>query len=142
MIVVVDVNPLISALIRDSYTRRIFAGADFDFCLPEPALQKIRKYKQYIIDKSGLSELEYLAILHSLLRFIRIIPVEDLQQHFKEAKKIMEHIDPEDAAFIAAALSQENAVIWSDDAHFDKQNKVKVLKTKNMAELCTEKTPG
>lgn len=135
MIVVVDVNPLISALIKDSFIRNIIVSTNFDFCFPEPALQKIRKYKNYIIDKSGLSELEYLVILYILLRFIRIIPVEEILQYWGDAKKIMEHIDPEDVAFIATALGQEEAIIWSDDAHFKKQDKVKILTTKDMVKL-------
>ena len=52
-----------------------------------------------------------------------------------EAKQIMEHIDPEDVTFIAAALSQEDAVIWSDDRHFEKQDNVIILKTKDMVSL-------
>jgi len=135
MIVVVDVNPLISALIKDSSSRGIIASADVDFCFPEPTLQKIRKYKNYIIEKSGVSELEYLAILNTLLHFIRIIPVEEILHYWEDAKKIMEHIDPEDVAFIATALSLDNAVIWSDDVHFDEQNKVKVFKTKDIVKL-------
>ena len=135
MIIVVDVNPIISALIRDSSARSIIASANFDFCFPEPALQKIRKYKNYIIGKSGLSELEYLVILNTLLKFIRIIPIEEILHHWDNAKNIMEHIDPEDVAFIAAALSQDDAIIWSDDEHFEKQDKIKVLKTKDMTNL-------
>jgi len=29
----------------------------------------------------------------------------------------------------------ENSKIWSDDAHFEKQNKVRVFKTKHIAAL-------
>ena len=52
-----------------------------------------------------------------------------------KAKEIMEDIDKEDVVFIAAALSQENSIIWSDDKHFEKQDKVLVLKTKDMVTL-------
>ena len=44
----------------------------------------------------------------------------------------MEHIDPEDIVFIATALSISDSAIWSDDGHFEKQDKVKVLKTKDV----------
>lgn len=104
MKIIIDVNPVISALIRDSSVRRIIVNSNFEFCFPEHALQKIRKYKDYIIEKSGLSELE-------------------------------EHIDQEDVDFIATALSQEDSFIWSDDAHFDKQNTVKILKTRDMINI-------
>ena len=56
-------------------------------------------------------------------------------QYWEEAKKIMTQIDPEDVPFIAAALSQENAIIWSDDKHFDQQDRVLNLKTKDIVAL-------
>ncbi len=135
MKIIVDVNALISALLRESTSRGLIVNSGQDFGFPEPSLHKIRKYKEYILEKSGFSEFEFLIIFHSLLHFIRIIPTEEISQHLNEAKKIMEHIDPEDVTIIATALSQENSVIWSNDAHFDKQNKVFVLKTEDMVKL-------
>ncbi len=49
--------------------------------------------------------------------------------------EIMGHIDKEDVTFIAAALSQGNAIIWSDDRHFEKQDKVITLKTRDLVNL-------
>ncbi|MFH1276269.1 MAG: PIN domain-containing protein [Candidatus Woesearchaeota archaeon] len=135
MIVVLDVNIIISALIKDSITREILAKSELDFYFPEPSMQKIRKYKSYIQEKTGLNELDFFKLFHSLLSFIKIIPTEDLMKHWENAKEIMEHIDPEDVTIIATALSQEEAIIWSDDNHFEKQNSVKTLKTKEMIEL-------
>lgn len=72
------------------------------------------------------------------MKFIRIIATEELLDNWEEARKIMENIDPEDVTFIATALSQENAVIWSDDNHFEKQDRILTLKTKNMVDLFKE----
>ncbi len=135
MIIIVDVNVFLSALIKDSTTRELILTTEQEFCFPEKSLQKIRKYRNYIQQKSGLSELDFLKLFHALLKFIRIIPDEELLDKWDEAKQIMEHIDPEDVTFIAAALSQEDAVIWSDDRHFEKQDNVIILKTKDMVSL-------
>lgn len=135
MRIIVDVNALISALLKDSTSRNIIINSEQDFCFPEPSLHKIRKYQEYILEKTGFSKLEFLVIFHTLLRFVGIIPTEEFLQYFDEAKRIMEHIDPEDVTIIAAALSQENSIIWSDDAHFDQQNKVTVFKTKDMVKF-------
>ena len=135
MIIIVDVNILLSALIKDSMTREILISSELDFCFPEKSMQKIRKYRGLIQEKSGLSDLEFLKLFHYIMKFIRIIPDEELLFNWDEAKAIMEQIDPEDVTFIAAALSQEDAIIWSDDAHFDKQDSIKVLKTKDMIRL-------
>lgn len=135
MIIIIDVNVFLSALIKDSTTREILLTYEQEFCFPERSLQKIRKYKSLIQEKSGLSDLDFLKLFHSLLKFIRIIPDEELLDHWEEAMKIMTPIDEEDVTFIAAALSQNNAVIWSDDKHFEKQDKVITLKTKDWVNL-------
>ncbi len=140
MKIIADVNILISALLKESTSRNLIVNCGQDFCFPEPSLHKIRKYKDYMLEKTGFSELEFLVILHTILHFIRIIPTEEILRHWDEAKKSMEHIDPEDVTIIAAALSQENSVIWSNDVHFDQQNNVFVLKTKDMVKLFLENT--
>ena len=129
MKIILDVNVILSALIRDSTTRKIILNSQFDFYFPEPSLHKIRKYKDYILEKSGLSEEEYDKIMATLFKYIKLVPTEEIEKNWDEAKKIMEHIDPEDVVFIATALSIEDSAIWSDDRHFEKQDKVKVLKT-------------
>ena len=139
MIIIIDVNIFLSALIKDSTTRGLILTSDQEFCFPERSLQKIRKYKAYIQQKSGLSDVEFLKLFHTLMKFIRIISDEELMDNWDKAKMIMEHIDPEDVTFIAAALSQENAIIWSDDRHFEKQDVVLTFKTKDMVDLFEER---
>ncbi len=136
MIIILDVNIVLSALIRDAKTREIIVKSSNDFCFPEPSLQKIRKYKGLILEKSGLSEQEFLVIFNTLFHFIQIVPNEEILLYWEESKEIMEHIDPEDVTFIAAALSQgEDSVIWSDDKHFEQQDKIHTLKTKDLVAL-------
>lgn len=125
-------NVILSALIRDSTTRKIILNSQFDFYFPEPSLHKIRKYKDYILKKSGLTEKEYSKLMTILFKYIRLVPSEEIEKNWNEAKKIMGHIDKEDVVFIATALSISDSVIWSDDGHFEKQDKVKVLKTEDM----------
>ncbi len=135
MKIVIDVNRILSALIRDSSTRKIILNSEFDFYFPEPSLHKIRKYKSYIFKKSGLTEEEYDKIIVTLFKYIKLVPTEEIEKNWNEAKKIMEHIDPEDVVFIATALSISDLVIWSDDRHFEKQDKIKVLNTKEVVKL-------
>lgn len=135
MIIVVDVNIILSALIRNSTTREIIVKHSHEFFFPEPSLHKLRKYKALVCEKAGLSEHEFSALLHAMFCFITIIPTEEILSCWNEAKKIMEHIDPEDVPFIAAALSLDSAVIWSDDKHFDKQERVPHFKTKDIVAL-------
>lgn len=135
MKIIIDVNVLFSALIRDSTTRTILVKSGFDFYFPEPSLHKIRKYKEYILEKTGLAEEEYTTLLGMLFRYIKLIPTEQIEKHWEQAKHIMEHIDEEDVTFIAAALGTSDSIIWSDDSDFDKQQKIAVFKTKNIVLL-------
>lgn len=68
----------------------------------------------------------------TLFKYVRLVPTEEIEKNWSEAKKIMEHIDKEDVIFIATALGIIDSVIWSDDKHFEKQGKVKVVKTEDM----------
>ena len=128
-----DVNVILSALIRDSKTREIILNSQFDLYFPETSLHKIRKYKDYILEKSGLTDEEYDKLMAILFNYIKLVPTEEIEKNWDEAKKIMGHIDEEDVVFLATALSINDSVIWSDDRHFEKQSKVKVLKTEEMA---------
>lgn len=135
MRIIIDTNILFSALLKDSTTRRILSTSSVTFCYPEPALHAVRKYQSYLIEKSGLSELEFLALFHSFLLFIQIIPTEVMKQERKRAKEIMEHIDEGDVVFIAAALTYGDTPIWSDDKDFDQQKEVVHFKTKDIVPL-------
>ena len=135
MKIILDVNVILSALIRDSTTRKIILNSKFDFYFPEPSLHKIRKYKDYILEKSGLTEAEYYKLMATLFKYVKLVPTEEIKKNWDEAKKIMEYIDKEDVVFIATALSVSDSVIWSDDRHFEKQDRVKVLKTEDMAKF-------
>ena len=135
MIIVIDTNILISALIRDSLTRRIIIGSGMNFVYPEISLHELRKYKEMILEKSGLTADEFNRLFEGILDYIVIVPTEVIREHLKEAKYIMLDIDPKDVVFVAAALSFENPVIWSDDKDFERQDRIKIVKTKQFARL-------
>ncbi|MBR9693445.1 PIN domain-containing protein [Candidatus Woesearchaeota archaeon] len=134
MKIVVDTNILLSALIRDSTTREIVTSSKWEFFYPEVSLHEIRKYQQLVLEKTGLSKAAYEQLLAMLLDHVRLIPDEQLSGKMKEAKEIMQEIDPKDVVFIAAALAIPNSVVWSDDKDFDQQERVTTLKTKDIVE--------
>jgi len=135
MKIVVDVNVLLSGLIKDSTRRRIILKSGFDLYFPKVSFEKIQKYKAEVLEKSKLNEVEYNALLKALLGKIKLVSTEDLMDCWDGAKEAMEKVDPEDVVFIAVALRLDDARIWSDDRHFEKQARIKVLKTKDMQKL-------
>ena len=132
---IVDVNIILSALMKDSTSREIIIKSELDFCFPEVSLHKIEKYRGLILEKSGLTDEELNALLKMLFQCIRLIPAEGLMRYWDESMKIMEHIDTEDVPFIAAALSQQTS-IWSEDRHFEKQKRIRYFKTEEVLEWC------
>ncbi len=132
MIIVVDVNPIISAFLKDSAARKIILTTRHTLYFPEPALAKIEKYKPYIIEKAGFSEKEFEALYLTIFRRMNFVSKEKILSKWRQATKIMEKIDTEDITFVAAALSLQADALWSDDKHFDKQTSIKVLKTEDM----------
>lgn len=135
MKIVVDVNIVLSALIRDSSTRKLILETRQELYFPEPSLHKLRKYQDYVIGKAGLNEKEYIRLLAILFRHIKVLPTEEIKENWDNAKEIMEHIDQEDVVFIAAALSLDNSVIWSEDKDFERQTTVQILKTGDIINL-------
>ena len=125
---VIDTNILISALIKDSITRRIIAEVENNFFYPKISLQEISKYKKLILEKSRIKEKEYVKLFNSLLKKIILVSDESIQQKLNEANKLLGKVDSDDVVFLACAIAL-NAGIWSDDKHFRRQNKVKVFTT-------------
>jgi len=133
MIVVVDTNILVSALIKDSVTRKIITELDENYVTPEIVFEELLKHEKLILRKSGLDKNEYRQVLKKLLEHVNVIPHRQSIKHLNEAKKIMEKIDPSDVLFISTALCFRNAAILSDDKDFEKQDRIKVIKTSELA---------
>jgi predicted nucleic acid-binding protein len=132
MIVVIDTNVLISAVMKDSAKRRILLLSGMEFVCPEAIVRELRKHKQEILDKSRMTVHDFDSVLERILENVALIPDRDIEAHRTEAEKIMSRIDFSDAPFIAAALGIPDSIIWSDDRHFERQKKVAVVKTEQL----------
>lgn len=135
MKIVLDTNILMSALIKESAVRFLIVHSPYKLFLPEFSFIEIKRHLPIIKKKSKLSEQEISIIMEILLKNIKIIPMETLVKYHKKAFNIMGQIDRDDVEFVAAALSINDAIIWSDDAHFKRQNRIKVLNTKEILSL-------
>ena len=133
--IVIDTNILISALIKDSITRKIIIESSLNFAYPEISLYEIIKHKDYILKKGNYNRSEFNTILNRLLEYINLIPLNVTKLKLDEAKEVMKDIDINDTAFLATALALDKSTIWSDDTDFEKQKIVKILKTKDMARI-------
>ena len=135
MILIVDANIIISALIRNSKTRELLTIFSFTLYSPDTLLESIEKYKEEFIEKSGLTSKDFEILLNFLLEKITVVKQKEYKSKIEQAKSIIGHIDIEDIDYIALALSMKNDGIWSDDAHFQKQDRIKIYKTEDIVKI-------
>ena len=72
MKMVVDTNIILSALIKDSTTRKIIVKSEWDFYYPAMSFHEIRKYKELVLKKSNLNKEEYRKLLNYLLEQVGV----------------------------------------------------------------------
>lgn len=132
MKLVVDTNILLSALIKDSLTRKILLHPKFEFYVPEHVFHEIELMKDEIIRRSRINENEFYIVLSTISTNIITTPKTDFTSYIPKARKIIGSIDPNDVPFIALALSFDNDGIWTNDKHFLRQKVVKVWRTEDL----------
>ena len=133
MRLIADSSSIISALIKDSSSRKIINKSSLRFIIPEYIFTEIDEHKEDILSKSKMDRNKLDLMFSMIKEKVEIIPESEIK-HRDEAKEIMDKIDPDDTIFVALGLSIKNNGIWSDDKHFEKQDRIKVWKTKDLIE--------
>lgn len=131
---IVDTNRIIAALIRDSIPRQIIMEMNAELIMIPFMKREVEKHKQEIMQKTGMDEFWFELLMQILNAKMIVLSEEMIKPYMPAAEEIMDSIDPDDTFFIAAALAT-GADIWSDDEHFQKQNRIKVRKTKELMKL-------
>jgi predicted nucleic acid-binding protein len=132
---VVDTNRIIASLVRDSASRKILLSEKFEFLTVGVARSEIEEHRKELLEKAKLTDKQLDTILAMLFKRIFVVSDVVIEKKMRQAKKIMDTIDPSDTPFIAVALAMENDGIWSDDKHFSKQKRIKIWKTKDLLRL-------
>lgn len=132
MRLVVDTNILLSALLTDSATRRLFVLGKHDLYYPIEALRELEMCERAFIKRGRVDEDEFNRVKEKLLRGVQLISVKNFPEVRKVATKIMQTIDSEDAMFVAVALIVPDCKIWSNDKHLKAQRRVEVVSTEDL----------
>ena len=132
MRLVLDTNILIAALIKNSLTRKIFFLSDFEFHLPEYALEEVTRHRAKIARHSHLSYREIDLLLSLLLESVTVVPAQKILPHLKAAEALIGDVDKNDVPFVALALAIENDGIWSNDRAFEHLPGITVWKTSDI----------
>src|SRR3989344_3215418 len=132
MKIVVDTNRILAALLSKGDTRKIILSSNIEFYTLDYVTEEINKYMNYILEKTRMDKKDVDLLLSLFMQNITIIPEEDIKTNMKKALEIMKRVDSKDAPIVACALSVKKSIIWSEDKHFDRQNKIKIYKTKDV----------
>lgn len=132
---VVDTNIIISATIKDSGARGILLHPAFQFFTPEHALAEIERHYDEIREKTGLADAECRKLIDVLISSVTVIPKSEFREYLPRGRQIMHDIDVDDTSFIALALSFKNEGIWSEDKDFQRQNAVRIWRTRDLANM-------
>ena len=132
MNIVLDSNIVIGALLRNSKIREIIVNSSDELLLPEAVLSEINEHKQELLNKSGLIEQDFNELLKRLLKYVRLVLSNDIIKFKNQANEIIGKIDKDDVAFVATSLAFESCPVWTDDYHFKRQNKIRIITTEEM----------
>ena len=129
-----DSNIIFASLIKNSTTRKILARLDIDYIVPEWVHSELREHIAELSGKAGISQEDMETFVEETFQIVQTVPLEEYECYLAEALEIMADIDPDDAPFLALALATGADAIWTNDAHFSRQNRVRVLATRELVE--------
>ncbi len=134
MKIIIDATILISVIISNSsINRELLLSSHHIFYSPSYIKEEIKNNCAELIQKTGLSLIELKILINTLYSYIRIIPLQVYRPFLKEAYSIMKDIDEKDSPYIALALAIKDIEgIWSNNGHFERQDKVKIFKIKDL----------
>ena len=130
MKIVVDTNILFSFFWEKSLTKKLLLVSKFELIAPKIAIEEIKKYSNEIIKKTGNENFKN--DMNYLKKIVKFIDKKEYSEFIKESNEISP--DKADAEFFALCL-KHSCFLWSNDVALKKQDKVKVLSTKEVIEI-------
>lgn len=135
MILIVDANIVVAAIVKDSMTRKLIVFSSHELFAPAHLLDELYEHKKEILRKAGISSLEFGLLVESVFKNIEIVEENAFKPYFKKAKEAVSDVD--DVPYVALALYLEKATrkacsIWSQDKRLKQQSFVRVLTTEEI----------
>ena len=122
---VVDANPILSALLGGKAKRLFFEAGITEFAVAGSVLEEVRTYVPQMAQKLGVGR-EFLFYALDLLP-LKVYSPKMYRRSFKKAKMQIAHRDPRDVEILALAIALEQP-LWTNDKDFD-DTTVQVLTT-------------
>jgi predicted nucleic acid-binding protein len=128
---VVDANPILSALLGGASRRIFFESGVRLFAVPGMVPQEVRSHIPALARKLGLKAefLEYSLDVLPLTIFER----KEYRTNVLQARRLIEHRDPDDVDVLALALNLR-IPLWSNDRDFERTH-VEILSTARLLSM-------
>ena len=124
---VVDTNVIVAWLLKpNGLSGKIIRSLELELYTPYKAIGELWKNRPEW-DKRN-PNIDLARFIDQLRYYIHVQHVDQNSPHMVAAKNLMNSIDPNDADFVALALVLD-APIWSYDPHFERQSRVKVVRS-------------
>lgn len=124
MRIVIDANRAISAILRDGPTRRALIDTSSELYAPTLLREEMVRHRAEIAERARLTTADFDGLAVLLLADVRWVTRLEFASCVEEAERAIGAWDPNDVAYLAAALAIGADAIWSEDAHFDRQSLV------------------
>ena len=105
MKVVLDTNVLVSALMRDGYTRTLLLHPDLSLVTPEYALEEVQRHLPGIAERMRSSVQQARLTVELLLEHVETVPASEYREFQERAEALLAAIDPDDVQFAALAMA-------------------------------------
>jgi predicted nucleic acid-binding protein len=138
MKLVVDANIIFAALLKDAETRKILLFPEYYYLTPDFIKIEIENHKDEIIERLNISRRIVDELLSMIFSNIKLVEYDKYEKRIDKAYNAMKNIDEDDTPLIALCLSIPNDGIWTEDRHFQKQNLVKIWKTRDIIDKFNE----
>ncbi|MBI2135808.1 PIN domain-containing protein [Candidatus Woesearchaeota archaeon] len=129
MIIVIDANIIIAALLGSRGKIAILTSYNPRFYAPSFVIDEIKKYKQQICAKMNWTFEEFNIYLEALLVFITLIDYEDYERYLEKSLSAIKQRDVKDADYIACSLLISADFILTEDKDFSEQKLVGIKTT-------------
>jgi predicted nucleic acid-binding protein len=133
MILVVDANVVLAALIKDGRTREVLMSHKFKFVAPDFIKDEIKNHGSYTKKKAGLSDTDFDLLLALIFSEIEIVPEAEYNSVLKRAKELIEDIN--DAPYVACYLALKCDAVWTNDDHYKERSGLNVMRTEYLLTL-------
>ena len=129
MIIVVDANIIIAALLGSRGKIAILTSYNHMFYAPSFAVDEIKRYRQQICAKMNWTSEEFNIYLEALLVFITLLDHQGYERYLEKSLSAIKQRDVKDADYIACALLISADFIWTEDKDFSGQKLVDIKST-------------